>query len=165
MYLLDTNVVSELRHPERCDPNVAAWADAAPPAALFISAISVPKIQAGALQVAARDPALGAVLHAWINLRVLPALVRRILPIDTEVALRCATLHPPAWRHDRDSLIVAIALVHCLTLVTRNERDFTPTGVAVLPPWMAGSIPSSVEPVSLLPRHSETKPWQSRATT
>lgn len=64
MYLLDTNVVSELRRPERCDPNVAAWADAMPPPALYISAITVLEIEAGALQVAARDPALGAILRA-----------------------------------------------------------------------------------------------------
>ena len=143
MYLLDTNVVSELRRPERCDPNVAAWADAMPPAALFISAITVLEIEAGALQVTARDPALGAVLRAWINQRVLPAFAGRILPVDTDVALRCACLHLPTWRHDRDTMIAATALVHRLTVVTRNEMDFTPTGVAVLNPWTTGPTPSA----------------------
>ena len=143
MYLLDTNVVSELRRPERCDPNVAAWADSMPPAALFISAITVLEIEAGALMVATRDPTLGAALRAWINQQILPAFAGRILPIDTDVALRCASLHFPTWRHDRDTLIAATALVHRLTVISRNGTDFTPTGVAMLNPWMTGSSPSA----------------------
>jgi len=132
-------MVSELRLPERCTPNVAAWADSVPPTALFISAITVLEIEAAALQVAARDPALGSILRTWINQRVLPAFAGRILPIDTDVALRYASLHLPTWRHDRDTMIAATALVHRLTVVTRNKTDFTPTGVAVLNPWMTGA--------------------------
>ncbi len=132
-------MVSELRRPERCTPNVASWADAAPPAALLISAITALEIEAGTLQFAARDPALGAILRAWINQHVLPAFAGRILPVDTDVALRCASLHLPTWRHDGDKLIAATELVHRLTVVTHNETDFIPTDVAVLNPWMAGS--------------------------
>ncbi len=136
MYLLDTNVVSELRRRDRCDAKVAGWADSILPASMFISAITVLEIEAGALMVARRDGALGAILRAWIDQRVLPAFADRILSVDVDVALRCASLHVPTWRQDRDALIAATALVHRLTVVTRNAVDFTPTGVALLNPWL-----------------------------
>jgi predicted nucleic acid-binding protein len=135
MYLLDTNVLSELRRRDRTHARVAAWADAADPAALYLSAITVLEIELGALAVARRDEAHGAVLRRWIDNRVLPAFLNRVLPVDVAVAQRCAQLHVPDRRAERDALIAATALVHRLTVVTRNVADFVPTGVAVINPW------------------------------
>ncbi|MEC9357552.1 MAG: type II toxin-antitoxin system VapC family toxin [Pseudomonadota bacterium] len=134
-YLLDTNVLSELRRRDRTDPKVAAWADSVHPADLFLSAITVLEIEAGALLIARRDAAQGAMLRNWIDDKVLPAFEGRILPVDTAVARRCAHLHVPDPRAERDALIAATALVHRLTVVTRNTVDFDPTGVDWLDPW------------------------------
>jgi len=82
-----------------------------------------------------RDPRQGAELRVWLDSQVLPAFEGRILPIDRNVAIRCASLHVPNPRSFRDSLIAATALVHGMTVVTRNVADFEPTGVAVLNPW------------------------------
>ncbi|MGB6539072.1 MAG: type II toxin-antitoxin system VapC family toxin [Xanthobacteraceae bacterium] len=135
MFLLDTNVLSELRRPERADKNVVAWAAAHPVASFFLSAISILEIELGALQIVRRDAAQGAMLRAWIDNQILARFEGRVLPIDTAVARRCARLHVPDRRADRDALIAATAMVHGLTVVTRNVADFEPTGVALLNPW------------------------------
>jgi predicted nucleic acid-binding protein len=135
MFLLDTNVVSELRRPERASANVVAWASTIPAASFFLSAISILEIELGALQIARRDAAQGAVLRAWIDDQVLPRFEGRILAVDTAVARRCAHLHVPDPRAERDALIGATALVHGLTVVTRNVADFARLGVALLNPW------------------------------
>jgi predicted nucleic acid-binding protein len=135
MFLLDTNVISELRRPERANPNVVAWARTIPSASFFLSAISILEIELGTLQVARRDTAQGAVLRAWIDDQILRRFEGRILPIDTAVAQRCAHLHVPDPRAERDALIAATALVHGLTVVTRNVADFNRVGVALLNPW------------------------------
>ena len=134
-YLLDTNVLSELRRRDRTDPKVAAWADSVHPADLFLSAITVLEIEAGALLIARKDAAQGAMLRNWIDDKVLPAFEGRILPVDTAVARRCAHLHVPDPRAERDALIAATALVHRLTVATRNTADFELTGVDLLDPW------------------------------
>ena len=135
MYLLDTNVLSELRRRDRTHPKVAAWADSVHPQELFLSAITVLEVEAGVLMLERRDAPAGAVLRAWINDRVLPAFEGRILAVDTAVALRCAGLHVPDPRAERDALIAATALVHSLKLVTRNISDFQHMGVDMLNPW------------------------------
>ncbi len=135
MFLLDTNVISELRRPEKADRNVVAWASTIPAASFFLSAISILEIELGALLSARKDAAQGAVLRAWIDEQILPRFEGRILPVDTAVAQRCARLHVPDPRAERDALIVATALVHGLTVVTRNVADFEPAGVALLNPW------------------------------
>lgn len=135
MWLLDTNVLSELRRRARAHPNVAAWADALHPQDLFLSVITILEIEAGALLITRRDPAQGAILRAWIDNRVLTAFDGRILPVDTEVAQRCASLHVPDPRAERDALIAATALVHRLPVATRNIADFEPMGVDVVNPW------------------------------
>jgi hypothetical protein len=136
MFLLDTNVISELRRPERADGNVVAWAGAISAASFFLSAISILEIELGALQIARKDAAQGAVLRAWIDDQILPRFEGRILAVDTAVAQRCARLHVPDWRAERDALIAATAMVHGLTVVTRDVADFEPTGVALLNPWV-----------------------------
>jgi predicted nucleic acid-binding protein len=135
MFLLDTNVLSELRRRDRTDAKVAAWADSVQPSDLFLSAITILEIESGALIVERRDKAQGAQLRAWIDQKVLPAFAGRILPVDTAVAHRCARLRVPDPRAERDALIAATALVHRLTLATRNVADFEPMGVELFDPW------------------------------
>ncbi len=139
MYLLDTNVVSELRKAKsgKADANVVAWAASVPVGGLFISAITVLELEMGVLQVERRDPSQGAVLRSWMTSHVLPAFPGRVLPVDVAVALRCAQLHVPNRCSERDALIAATALVHGMTVVTRNVADFQPSGAAMLNPWEA----------------------------
>jgi predicted nucleic acid-binding protein len=135
MFLLDTNVISELRRPERANRNVAAWAGAVPAANFFLSAISILEIEIGTLRLIRKDAAQGAVLRAWIDEQILPRFEGRILSVDTSVARRCARLHVPDPRSERDALIVATAMVHGLTVVTRNTADFESAGIALVNPW------------------------------
>ncbi len=138
MYLLDTNVVSEMRkgRSPKADGNVIEWANSVPAASMFLSVISVLEIEIGVLLVERRDPAQGAVLRSWLDLRVMASFASRILPIDTAVARRCARLHVPSRRADRDALIAATAMVHGMAVVTRNVSDFAPTGVEIVNPWL-----------------------------
>lgn len=137
MYLLDTNVVAELRKAKagRADKGVTTWARSVAPASLFLSAVTVLEMEHGILLVERRDSAQGAILRAWMEGHVLPAFADRILAIDTIVARRCAQLHVPDPKSERDAFIAATALVHGLTVVTRNAADFAPTGVVTLNPW------------------------------
>ncbi len=135
MFLLDTNVLSELRRRDRTHPRVAAWADGVHPSELYLSAITILEIEAGALMLARRDAAAGAMLRTWIDDKVLPAFEGRILAVDAAVAQRCARLHVPDPRAERDALIAATALVHRMKLVTRNVADFQPMGIALINPW------------------------------
>jgi toxin FitB len=137
MHLLDTNVVSELRKGTRADRNVRTWAHALPAASLYLSAISILELEVGVLLVERRDAHQGAVLRTWMDRHVLPTFTGRILPVDTVIARRCAALHVPNPHSDRDALIAATALVHGLTVATRNISDFRTTGVAVVNPWQA----------------------------
>ena len=103
---------------------------------MFLSAITILEIEAGTLRLQRRDPARAALLRTWIDQKVLPAFDGRILPVDTAVAQRCARLHVPDPRTERDALIAATALVHRKSVVTRNVADFQPMGVVVVNPWM-----------------------------
>lgn len=135
MYLLDTNVVSELRRSEKANAGVRDWAQAMPAAQFYLSVITVLEIDHGVLQVERRDARQGEVLRAWLEKILLPHFEDRILAIDTAVARRCAQLHVPDRRPDRDALIAATALVHGLTVVTRNVADFQPMNVPLANPW------------------------------
>ena len=135
MFLLDTKVISELRRPDKADGNVVAWANAIPATNFFISVISVLEIELGARLIQRNDAAQGAILRKWIDAQVLVRFEGRILAIDMAVAQRCAQLHVPNPLAERDALIAATALVHGLTVVTRNVEDFEPTGVPLLNPW------------------------------
>ena len=135
MFLLDTNVVSELRKARKAHPGVRMWAQAVPAAGLYVSVISILELEIGILLMERRDRKQGGILRAWLDNHVLPAFSGRILAIDTAVAQRCATLHVPDPRSDRDALIAATALAHGMTVVTRNVRHFQPMGITVVDPW------------------------------
>ncbi|MBW8726833.1 MAG: type II toxin-antitoxin system VapC family toxin [Inquilinus limosus] len=135
-FLLDTNVVSETRKRARALPAVMAWLASVPAAELYISAITILELDQGRLSVARRDPAQGELLRRWIEERVLTAFDGRILPVDLRVVRRCALLQVPDRRPVTDALIAATALVHGLTVVTRNAHDFEPMNVPVIDPWL-----------------------------
>ncbi|WP_176048634.1 type II toxin-antitoxin system VapC family toxin [Burkholderia sp. BCC1644] len=137
MFVLDTNVVSELRKVRagKADRNLAAWSSTVDAPTLFVSAITIMELETGVLQIERRDPVQGALLRAWLDGHVLPEFASRVLPVDTAVAQRCARLHVPDRRSERDALIAATALVHGMTVVTRNVADFAATGVAIVNPW------------------------------
>jgi toxin FitB len=138
MFILDTNVLSELRRKDRADRSVVAWASEQSPTQCFISAITVLELELGVLQIERRDASQGEVLRAWLTGQILPQFHHRILPVDTAVALRCANLHVPNPRSERDALIAATGLVHGYTVITRNIQHFAPTGVATFNPWTGG---------------------------
>ncbi|MDE9499064.1 type II toxin-antitoxin system VapC family toxin [Xenorhabdus bovienii] len=137
MYVLDTNVVSELRKIRvgKADPNVAAWTESVDAADLFVSTITIMELELGVLLIERKDSTQGAMLRAWLEQHVLPEFSERTLPVDTAVAQRCARLHVPDKCSERDALIAAMALVHGMTIVTRNVADFQSTGVSILNPW------------------------------
>jgi predicted nucleic acid-binding protein len=139
MYLLDTNVVSELRKGKtrKAHRNVSAWAKSVSVPTLFLSAISILELEIGILQIERRDRSQGAVLRTWMHDYLLPTFDGRILAVDTAIAQRCAAFHVPTASPDRDALIAATAVIHGMTVVTRNVSDFEPTGVAIINPWHA----------------------------
>jgi len=141
-YVLDTNVVSELRKARigKANAQVVAWAQGVDAADLFVSSITIMELELGVLSVERRDAPQGRLLRAWLQEHVLPEFRDRTLPIDTAVAQRCAWLHVPDRRNERDALIAATALVHGMTVATRNVGDFKPTGVVMVNPWDIAAI-------------------------
>jgi len=137
MYLLDTNVVSELRKKSsgNADRNVVAWETSVLASSVYISVVTVMELELGTLRIARRDPPQGAILRFWIDNSVLKSFAGRILPIDVEIAQRAAALHIPDPRPEHHALIAAAALIHNMTVVTRNITDFAPTGVSIINPW------------------------------
>lgn len=135
MFLLDTNVISELRKPDRANTSVLDWAKRNDTALFFLSAITLLEIQYGALLIRRRDKVQGELMLRWVADEILVAFESRILPVDKSIALTSAALHVPDPRPDRDAYIAATAMVHRLTVVTRNIGDFQPTGVKLLNPW------------------------------
>lgn len=134
-YLLDTNVISELRKPaSRVDPAVAAWARVQRPSSLYLSVVTAQEIEIGIQRVERRDELQAKHLRQWLD-EVLDTFARRILPVDLEIALCAATMHVPDPRPDRDAYLAATAKVHRLTVATRNIADFAPTGVPIVNPW------------------------------
>ena len=138
MYLLDTNVVSEIRKiaSGRSDRNVATWAGGVDAAQTYLSAITIGELELGVLLAERRDPDAGAVLRDWLDHDVRHEFEQQILPVDTAVARRAAALHVPDPAPVADALIAATALSHDMVLVTRNTEDFDRfAGLKVLDPW------------------------------
>jgi len=138
MYVLDTNVVSELRKVRsgKADAGVSAWAAGLAGAEAFVSAVTLHELEHGVLLLERRDPAAGAVLRRWLDTSVTEAFADRVLAVDADVARRAAALHVPDPAPFRDALIGATALVHRMAVVTRNAADFTRfAGLDVVNPW------------------------------
>ncbi len=137
MLLLDTNVVSELRKvgDGRANARVAEWIAGQDAATFYISTLTLMELEIGVLRMERRDELQGRRLRRWMDRNVLPEFRDRTLAIDSAVALMCARLHVPDPRPERDALIAATAMVHGMTVVTRNLADFEKTAVAAIDPW------------------------------
>ena len=136
MFLLDTNVVSELRKlgDGKADERVAKWVSGSDASSFYISALTLMELEIGILRMERRDAEQGKRLRSWMDRRVLPEFQERTLPVDSPVALKCAQLHVPAPRFERDGLIAATAIVHGMTVVTGNVVHFETTGAEVVDP-------------------------------
>ena len=138
MYVLDTNVVSELRKVRsgKANPGVAEWAEQIPSAELFVSAITIHELEHGVLLMERSDPDQGAVLRSWLDQSVAAAFAERVLPVDERVARRAASLHIPNPAPFRDALIGGTALIHGMTIVTRDLKHFNRfDGLDLVNPW------------------------------
>lgn len=137
MFLLDTNVLSELRkHGDgRAHPRVAAWFDRVDADTCYLSVVTLFELDLGIRLLERRDVRQGGKLRSWYEQLVLAEFAERTLPIDVPVVQRCAALHVPDPRPDRDGYIAATALVHGLAVVTRNVGDFADMGLALVDPW------------------------------
>lgn len=140
-YLLDTNVVSELRKaPGRVDSGVLAWASSEDEQDMALSVVTVLELGLGVARLARKGPVQGSRLRDWYERVILEDFAERTLPITPAIARRCVELHIPDPRPDRDAWIAAAALEHGLVVVTRNTSDFAPTGVELLNPWRSGLV-------------------------
>jgi len=138
MFLLDTNVISELRKlgDGKANARVTAWVSSRDAASFHISALTLMELEIGILRMERRDPKQGARLRNWMDRRVMPEFQDRTLPVNSAVALRCARMHVPDPHAERDALIAATALVHGMTVVTGNLAHFETTGAQVVNPWV-----------------------------
>lgn len=135
MMLLDTNVLSELRKASRCHPAVAAWQQDQELEKQYVSVISLLELKLGIELEVRKNADFAARLTVWYENRIKITFRDRILPVDIRIAETCATLHAVRTRPHRDSLLAATALIHGLTIVTRNTGDFSDTGLSVVNPW------------------------------
>lgn len=135
MFILDTNTISQLRDPRRWNPEFAAWESGTDVRESYISAISEFEIQHGIYRVLPGDPVFAKALQDWLDVSVRVEFEGRILPIDSDICRVAARLAKLPTRDIPDLLIAATALIHDLTVVTRNVKHFEDTGVRILNPW------------------------------
>lgn len=135
MFLLDTNILSELRRPHKAHPLVLQWANQVCVQDMYISVISVLEIEMGILRVKRHDVAQAKILLDWLEHHILPQFQGRILEVNVAVARCCAALHIPDPQAERDALIAATALTYNMTVVTRNTKDFIASSVPLFNPF------------------------------
>lgn len=135
MYLLDTNVISELRRPEKASPAVVAWAGSIAQDETFLSVITVYELEVGVQQKERADTAQGAILRAWLTGQVLTEFAERIIELDGSAAAMAATLTVAHQISAADAYIAASAITRQLTIVTRNVKHFAPTNAPIINPW------------------------------
>ncbi|HUC08411.1 MAG TPA: type II toxin-antitoxin system VapC family toxin [Solirubrobacterales bacterium] len=138
-YLIDTNVISELRKGERADPAVMAWFGALADEEIFLSALTLGEIRRGIESIRRRDPVAAAALDSWLG-RISEAHRDRVLTIDRAIAEEWGRMNVPDPLPVVDGLLAATAQVNGLTLATRNAADIARTGVAYLDPFAGPSI-------------------------
>jgi toxin FitB len=136
-YLLDTNVISELRKGKRADANVTSWLAGVAEEEIFLSVLTIGEIRRGIERVRRRDPDSAAALDRWLNL-LSEAHGDRVVPIDREIAEEWGRMNAPDPLPVVDGLLAATARVLGLTLVTRNIADVKGTGVELLDPFAGG---------------------------
>ena len=135
MYVLDTNVISELRQGKpKQSIEVRTWAANKAASQLFLTAISILEMERGVLALERKAPPQGSAVRAWLA-GVRATFAGRILPFTEDAAILCAAMHSPNPRSDRDAMIAATALEHGMTVVTRNVPDFAGTGVHLINPF------------------------------
>ena len=132
-YLLDTVVLSEMRK-RQADPGVVGWLQSKAADTLFLSTVTIGEIERGIVRQRGQNLAFAEALVSWLD-RMIELYGDRILPVDVAVARRWGRLSARIGHGGADLLIAATALEHGLTVVTRNVRDFIPTGVAIEDPF------------------------------
>lgn len=157
MYLLDTNVLSELRKSEsKASAAVVSWVSTKRATDLYLSVVTVLEIELGIARLERRDVAKASRIQKWLTEAVLDSFSGRILAVDVEVARRTARLHVPDPRPERDAYIAATAATHGLTVVTRNVADFDRAGVPLVNPWVESTATFRGEDIPL-PERSEPR--------
>lgn len=133
-FLLDTNVLSELRKQDRCDPGVRSWFEQTPESELFVSVLVLGEIRRGVERIRIRDARQADALETWLE-SIAQGYEERVLGVDLRVADRWGAMGAHQPIAPVDGLLAATALTHRLTLVTRNVADVASTGVKVLNPF------------------------------
>lgn len=133
-FLIDTNVISELRKRRRCDPNVSKWYREISDEDVFLSVLTIGEIRRGIETIRRRDPASAKALDAWLS-ALMAHHSSRILPILESIAEEWGRMSSPDPLPVVDGLLAATAKLHGLTLVTRNVEDVRVTGVPLLNPF------------------------------
>jgi toxin FitB len=136
MYLLDTNVLSELRLNDRANSLVRQWERQTPPELMFISPVSIAELTYGWRKLAKQAPNRAEILKQWID-GLLEAFAQRIVSIDAACGLEFGRLLMGRSRPVNDQWLAATALAHSLVVVTRNTSDFADSGARLLNPWLA----------------------------